>query len=97
MNRLNNAFNTFLMGIADDNIIKGFIDALTKLINGFNKATESVGGLGGSILRLGVVFGGLRLAKLGIDKAVVHFVNLKKGIEGTAGAATKLTFLQSLT
>ena len=97
LNKLNNAFNTFLMGIADDKIIKGFIDALTKLINGFNKLTEGATGLGGSVLRLGTVFAGLRLAKLGVDKAVLHFVNLKKSVDGVAGSTAKLSLLAKLT
>jgi hypothetical protein len=85
------------MGIADDKIIKGFIDALTKLIEGFNTLTKGATGLGGSVLRLGTVFAGLRLAKLGIDKAVIHFVNLKNSVDGVASSTGKLTLLTKLT
>ena len=93
INKLNNAIDTFLMGIADDKIIKGFIDALTKLITGFNKLTESAGGLGGSILRLGTIFAGLRLAKTGIEKVITNFVGLKHSIESAADSSKKLTLL----
>lgn len=95
--RLKNAWDTFLMGIADDQIIKGFIDALTKLIDGFNKLSSGIDGIGGSILRIGVAFGGLRLAKSGVEKAVTDFINLKNSINGVGDASKKLNILQSLT
>jgi TP901 family phage tail tape measure protein len=90
MARLKNAWDTFLMGIADDKIVKGFVDILTGLINAFNKITEKADGLGGSMLRVGAVFLGLRAANAIVKKLITNFVTLK-------GEAGKLTFLQSLT
>jgi hypothetical protein len=67
------------MGIADDKIIKSFVEALTKLMEGFNKVTENADGLGGSMVRLIAVFAGLRVVKAGIDKLLRSFVGLKEG------------------
>jgi hypothetical protein len=94
--RLENAWNTFLMGIADDTIIKTFVDALTGLINGFNTLTSNLGGVAGSVVRLGAVFAGLRLAKLGIDKIATHFINLKTSIAGASGEVMKMSALGKL-
>lgn len=95
--RLENAWNTFLMGIADDKIIKTLVDALTGLLSAYNNLTSGMGGVFGSAIRLGTVFAGLRLAKVGVDKLVAHFVNLKNSINGVSVASTKLNVIQSLT
>ena len=94
--RLQNAWNTFLMGIADDKIIKTLVDALTGLLDAYNTLTSRMDGVFGSAVRLGTVFAGLRLAKLGIDKGVRHFIELKGAIEGTTTATKGLTILESL-
>ena len=88
--RLKNAWDTFLMGIADDQIVKGFVDILTEILEAFNKMTEGADGLGGSILRLGTVFAGLRAAKGIVDKLIVSFVKLKNG-ESAVGVLQGLT------
>ena len=93
MSRMENAWNTFLMGIADDKIIKTLVDALTGLLNAYNKLTEGIGGVAGSALRLTTVFAGLRLAKLGVDKLVFHFANLKLQAEGAVAAVSKLSII----
>lgn len=92
--RLKNAWDTFLMGIADDQIVKGFVDILTEILEAFNKITEGADGLGGSILRLGTVFAGLRTAKGIVDKLIVSFVKLKNGEEAVGilqGLTQKIT------
>lgn len=94
--RLENAWNDFLMGIADDSIIKGLVDALTGLLEAYNKITEKADGVAGSILRIGTVFAGLRVAKFGIDKIITYFVTLKSSVEGAASSVQKLSILQSL-
>lgn len=66
LNRLSVAWQTFLMGIADNSTIKFAIDALSKVLETINKLLSAVSGEGGlikSILSLGLVFGGLSMAK----------------------------------
>lgn len=66
LNRLSVAWQTFLMGIADNSTIKFAIDALSKVLETINKLLSAVSGEGGlikSILSLGLVFGGLSIAK----------------------------------
>lgn len=86
--RLKNAWNTFLMGIADDKIIKTLVDALTGLLNAYNNLTSGMDGVGGSMVRLGTVFAGLRIAKLGVDKLAFHFAMVRTEALKAAGAIT---------
>lgn len=95
--RLQNAWNDFLMGIADDKIVKFFVNALTGLISAFNSLTKPMDGVIGSAIRLGAVFGGLRLANAGIQKAITQFVTLKRSVEGAEGAYKSLSTIQKLT
>lgn len=95
--RLRNAWNDFLMGIADDKIVKFFVNALTELISIFNNLTKPMDGVIGSAIRLGAVFGGLRLANAGIQKAITQFVTLKRSVEGAEGAYKSLSAVQKLT
>lgn len=95
--RLRNAWNDFLMGIADDKIVKFFVNALTELISAFNNLTKPMDGVIGSAIRLGAVFGGLRLANAGIQKAITQFVTLKRSVEGAEGAYKSLSAVQKLT
>jgi hypothetical protein len=94
---MQNAWDTFIMGIADDKIVKELVDALTGLLNAYNKLTEGMNGVFGSAVRLGTVFAGLRLAKWGIEKSAAYFVNLKQSAEAAAAGITKLTAVQKLT
>lgn len=66
--QLKNSWDRFLMGLADDKIIKGVIDIITQLINAFNKLFETTD----KIPFVGIV---LRVAAL-----AVIFVVLKKGV-----------------
>jgi hypothetical protein len=53
-------------------------------LDGFNKLTEKAGGLGGSLLRLGAVFAGLRVANGLVKGLIKHFVDLKGSVTGTS-------------
>ncbi len=55
LNRLKNAWDEFLMGISNNDIIKKGVDALTALLNVVNKLTGDSG-----IAKLGVVIGSLK-------------------------------------
>lgn len=72
INKLKNAWNEFLMGIANSTIIKTGIDLLTGLLNIVNKLTTIPGdnifsSLASSVLKLATALGALRIAKKGID------------------------------
>jgi hypothetical protein len=70
--RLSNAWNEFLMGIANSTVIKGAIDLLTGMINLINKFTTVPGdnmfsSLASSALKLAAALGALRVAKKGVE------------------------------
>lgn len=88
--RLHNAWNTFLMGIADDSIIKTVIDLLAKLLEAYNKITEKADGLFGSIVRLGTAFAGLKMVGRIVDGIAAHFIGLKSSVDKTGTSVTIL-------
>ena len=63
VNKLKNAWNEFIMAIADNDLIKGAIDALTGLLNTINKLTGNSG-----IAKIGVAFAGFKLGKSVFNK-----------------------------
>ena len=66
LQKLKNAWNEFTMGLANNEILKGGIDLLTKLLQTINQLTSSLSGGGGlikSFLNLAVVGGALGVGK----------------------------------
>lgn len=64
--KLKNAWNEFLMSIANSDVIKGVVDALTGLVQGINKVVNAVSGGKGllkSIAAIGISVGGLKLGR----------------------------------
>ena len=55
VNKLRDAWEEFLMGIANSDLIKGSIDLLTKLLEVINKLTKGTGGLDSALMKLAVV------------------------------------------
>ena len=55
INKLRDAWEEFLMGIANSDLIKGSIDLLTKLLEVINKLTKGTGGLDSALMKLAVV------------------------------------------
>lgn len=70
--QLKNSWDTFLMGIADDKVIKAIIDMLTKLIDTINKLFEVTDNIpiGGSVARIMGIVGALKLGQTVIDKLI---------------------------
>lgn len=94
--KLKNSWDTFLMGIADNEIIKGAIDLLTSLLDSINKLTEGLDGIPGSLTRIGIAFGGLKIGK----EISTHFLgSLLKMRDDASKIAdgTGKTFVQRLT
>jgi len=61
--KLKNSWDTFLMGIADNELVKGVVDLLTQLIDGVNSLLKGLDGIPGSLARIGVAVGGLKIGK----------------------------------
>lgn len=82
VNKLKNAWNEFVMAIADNNLIKGAVDALTGLLNLINKLTGNSG-----IAKIGVTFAGLKLGKSLFNKLLsdVGSTFMSKGDEAGKG------------
>ena len=82
LNQLKNAWNEFLMGIANDEFIKGMVDLLTKILQGINKVTDAISGgkgLAKSIANISLMAGGLKLGHIFLQKLLG---NPEAGIQG---------------
>jgi len=80
------------MGIANSDLIKAGVDFLTLLLNGVNKLTDgfglltgSVGGFISSILKVGLLLGGLNLGKSLIGGGIGGIGSLLSGQKFTEG------------
>ena len=85
--QLDNAWDEFLMGLANNKILKGGIDALTFILEQVNKLTSSLSGSGGliqSILSLTTVIGALKIGKMALG-AGLGFVGRSMGLGGASG------------
>lgn len=66
INQLKNAWNEFLMGIANDEFIKKVLDFANDLLSGINKITDGISGGNGllkALANIGVAIGALKLGK----------------------------------
>ena len=90
LNRLKNAWNEFLMGLTNNNIVKGFVDLLTDLLNTINKLTDAFGESGSSIAKWGVALTGIASgAALFKDGGVIDKVLGKSFLSGFLGLNKK--------
>jgi len=66
LQKLQNAWDEFLMGLSNNEVLKGAIDVLTFIIEGVNKLTDALSGGDGlvkSVVSLITVVGALKLGK----------------------------------
>lgn len=85
MNKLKNTWDEFILGIANNSVIKGTVDALSGLLNVINKMTNLPGILGG------VSKGLLAFGAFGGVKTLVN--SLASGLEmGKAGVSAGTSF-----
>lgn len=63
LQKLKNAWDTFTMGLANSEIVKGGVDLLTWILETVNKLTEAFDGIGGSIAKIGLAIAALRAGK----------------------------------
>ena len=91
INKLKNAWNEFLMGIANSDVIKAVVDALTGLLNVVNKLTGKSG-----IAKLSVAILGLKTGSVIFNGLFKAFTPLK-GIMNKQGGDVAVSFLGGLT
>jgi hypothetical protein len=85
LQKLENAWNQFLMGLTNNDILKGAVDFLTFIIEGVNKLTNAISGGNGlakSIVSLTTVIGALKLGK-GLLGGGLGWAGGKLGMGGT--------------
>ena len=63
LQKLKNAWDTFTMGLANNELIKAGVDLLTKLLETANDLTDDLGGTIGSIAKLGITLAALKAGK----------------------------------
>lgn len=88
LNNLKNAWDAFLMGITNSDIIKGAVDLLTKLITTVNKLLDVFGKLGSipkTLASIGLIVGIMKAGSLAIGKFAEKAVSLV----GTFGQTNK--------
>ena len=69
LTRLQNAWDSFLMGLANNEIIKGTVNILTELLNGVNNLLSGLPGLTKSFASLALAFAGIRVAAAVVNAA----------------------------
>lgn len=79
LEKLKNAWKTFLMGIADNGAIKFAIDALTGILNTVNKLLEKLPGVAKSIVSIGIAFATLKIGGKALDKILASLGSAFRG------------------
>lgn len=92
LNELKNAWDSFTMGFLESDVIKGLVEALTRLITILDKASQGIEGFGGTISKLGMVFTVFKAGQILYEKFLLNLVSKFK----TAGMAAGEGFKQAL-
>lgn len=87
LNRLQNAWNTFTMGFANNELVVGIIKILTNLVDAFDTLTTTLPGVAGSFVKLTIAVTAFKLVSAATSTALG---NLTKGL-GKLDAATGTT------
>lgn len=93
LNQLQNAWNQFLMGIANSDIIKFGIDVLTGLITAINKITDGLPGVASGFAKIGVAILALKGGSAIFNALIAGF----KAAGTTSGITFGKAFRTSLT
>jgi hypothetical protein len=83
------------MGLANNNILKGGVSALTGLIEVINKVTDGISGGNGiikSIINLGVAFAGLKAGKAILGGIMMSLGNAARGNAMALGDSLRKSF-----
>ena len=87
LQKLKNAWDTFTMGLANNELIKGGIDLLTRLLETANDLTDDLGGTIGSIAKLGITLAALKAGK-NIFNSIFDIAPLEQNVGKVKGAST---------
>ena len=92
LQRLKNAWDTFVMGLANNELIKVGVDLLTKFLETINDLTDDLGDTVGSIAKLGITIAGLNIGKSIFNnifdiKPLENSIGKVKGISQTISTA----------
>lgn len=74
LNKLKNAWDEFTMGLANSDLVKGAVDAITWIIDALNKLTSTMGTTGGAVSKLLIAFIGLKIGKSLFSKLIDNFL-----------------------
>ena len=80
LNRLRNAWDSFVMGLANSSMIKSLVDALTNVLDLLNKITDSLGSgtFFDFLTTLGLIIGTLKVGKKALGGLFATFEGVKK-------------------
>lgn len=81
--QLKNAWDTFVTGILNSDLIKGFVDILTKVLTTINNVTKGFEGFGSSFSKISVLFAVFKAGQIIVQK----FGDKVKSIFGEFGTA----------
>ena len=82
LNRLQNQWDAFTMGLANDTIIKTAVSGLTEIIKLINSLTDLLGGgLLSSIARIGLIVGGIFAGRNALKLAPSMWKNIKTSFD----------------
>lgn len=82
LSKLRNAWDEFVMGLSNNEVIKTAVDVLTSLLQTINKIISSLSGGNGlikSVLSIGTAIGGLKLGKSIISSLIGNMIDTKDG------------------
>ena len=96
--QLKNAWDTFTQGLANNELIKLAIEALTNILTAINKITEGWDSWSGAALKIGLVTAALIVSSKILRGFETHFMAARKesgfftaSLEGLKGAAVDIT------
>jgi len=65
--QLKNAWDTFVTGILNSDLIKFFVDLLTKIMTTINNVTQGFNGFTSSFSKISVIFAAFKLGQVAIQ------------------------------
>lgn len=89
LQKLKNAWDTFTMGLANNELIKTGVELLTKLLETANNLTDDLGGTIGSIAKLGITLAALKAGK-NIFNSIFDITPLEQNAGRVRGIATNV-------
>lgn len=86
---LRNAWDTFTMSLANNELIKGAVDLLTNLINTINKISDAFGEKGGIAFKIGLIAVALKAGDFALKTFLTDFQKSRSIISGVTKIGTE--------